>query len=205
MNPDNQHPNKLRKTIFFYINPQKQHSHMLPTPIFSRFASRFSLRNRQPRLSLLSANPLESQSARLSTQSELRLDHEIHGLDFIKNQQQLGQVGTVGPQQMRKLDGLVDVGQELKVIRNFNFYRTLIFLGLAEPQLQLFFQIAWVPSPHGQMPMNLDVLATTPGLPSQVCTAQYHPTTNRLQGGWLSSLQFCEIRRGCTSSPLEPQ
>jgi hypothetical protein len=29
--------------------------------------------------------------------------------------------------------------------------------------------------------MNLDVLATTPGLPSQICTAQHHPVAHRLQ------------------------
>ena len=92
-----------------------------------------------------------------------------------------GKVGTVGPQKMRKLDGLVDVGQESKVIRNFDFNRTFIFLGLAEPQLQLLLQIVWVPSPHDQVPVNLDVTLPPPGFPSQICTAQYHPTTKRLQ------------------------
>jgi len=40
-----------------------------------------------------------------------------------------GQVGTVGPQKIRKLGGLVDVGQEPKVIRKFDFNRTSLLSG----------------------------------------------------------------------------
>src|ERR1700722_5914017 len=82
---------------------------------------------------------------------------------------------------MRKLDGLVHVGQEPKVIRNFNFNRSFVFLGLSESQLQLLLQSVWVPSPHGQMPVDLNVFAPPPGLPSQICTAQYHSAADLLQ------------------------
>jgi hypothetical protein len=132
-------PNTTNLYALFLIILETQHLTMLQQPPFSTFPSHFSLRTRQRRLSLISANRLESQSARLSTQSKPRTNQQFHGLGAIKNKQQLGQVGTVGPQQIRKLDGLVHVGQESKVIRKSDFNRPFVLLGLAEPPLQLSF------------------------------------------------------------------
>jgi hypothetical protein len=91
-----QHENNAHLYARFLIIPATQHLTMLQQPPFSIFPSRFSLRNRQPRLPLISANRLESQSARLSTQSKPRTNQQFHGLNVIKNKQQFGQVGPVG-------------------------------------------------------------------------------------------------------------
>src|ERR1700730_2840487 len=87
---DPNHENNTHLYALFLMIPATQHPNMLQQPPFSTFTSRFSLRNRQPRLSLISANRLESQSARLSTQSKPRTNQQFHGFGSIKNKQQFG-------------------------------------------------------------------------------------------------------------------